>query len=231
MCTAIIVAAGKGLRMKRRRAKQFLPLAGRPILASTLAVFDACPRIRRIFLVVPENAFDFCRRHILSDRDSNVPVMLVAGGAQRQDSVYNGLVAMDGARGDQVVLIHDGVRPFVPAVMIDACIDGARRLGACIPAIPLHDTVKKIGDAGSVTGTIDRSGLRLAQTPQAFGYGVVRSAHEQARRDAYQGTDDASLVERLGQPVGIVDGSPFNIKITSPQDLAVADALVTAGLV
>ncbi|MBI9083788.1 MAG: 2-C-methyl-D-erythritol 4-phosphate cytidylyltransferase [Desulfobacterales bacterium] len=231
MTTAIIVAAGKGLRMKRCRPKQFLPLAGRPILSSTLAAFNACPQIRRIVLVVPAADFDFCRGHVLPDAVPRVGVCLVAGGLRRQDSVYNGLSAMDDGDPDRVVLIHDGVRPFVTPSLICACIDAAREFGACVPCVSLQDTVKRIGDDDTVVRTLDRGSLRLAQTPQAFHFALIRSAHEQARRDNYLGTDDASLVERLGSPVRMIEGSRTNVKITTAEDLAMAEALAAAGLV
>ena len=231
MSTAIIVAAGKGLRMQRRRPKQFLPLAGRPILSSTLAVFDTCLQVRRIILVVPETDFDFCRGHVIPGAAQRLDVALVAGGMHRQDSVYNGLLAADGGDPDHVVLIHDGVRPLVPHSLVASCIDAARHVGACVPATPLHDTVKQMREDGAVARTLDRGSLRLAQTPQAFRFDLIRSAHEQARLDGYQGTDDASLVERLGRPVHMIEGSRTNIKITTAEDLVVAEALVAAGLV
>lgn len=231
MTTAIIVAAGKGLRMRRSRPKQFLPLAGRPILSATLATFNRCPQVRRIVLVVPEADFDFCRSHILPDAVSTGGICLVAGGLRRQESVYNGLSAMGDGDPDRVVLIHDGVRPFVTPSLIGACIDAAREFGACVPVVSLHDTVKEIGDDQTVVRTLDRGSLRLAQTPQAFHFALIRSAHEQARRDNYLGTDDASLVERIGRPVRMIEGSRTNIKITTAEDLALAEALAAAGIV
>ena len=231
MTTAIIVAAGKGLRMGRSRAKQFLPLAGRPILSSTMAAFNRCPQVRRIILVVPKADFDFCRCHILPDAVGRGDICLVAGGLCRQESVYNGLSVMGDGDPDRVVLIHDGVRPFVTPSLIGACIDAARESGACVPVVSPYDTVKEIGDDHTVVRTLDRGRLRLAQTPQAFHFDLIRRAHEQARRDNTPGTDDASLVERLGHSVRMIDGSRTNVKITTAEDLAMAEAMTAAGLV
>ena len=230
MPTAIIVAAGKGLRMQRRRPKQFLPLAGRPILSLTLSALSACSRIDRMVVVVPEADFAFCRETVLPAVNSTVEPVLVAGGPRRQDSVFNGLRSLAGGDPNEVVLIHDGVRPFVSPLLVDACIDGAREDGACIPVLPPTDTVKQIDGGGKVVCTLDRSRIRLAQTPQAFRFQVILQAHERARHDGFEATDDASLVERLGRPVRTVTGCRANVKITTPEDLAFAEARIAERL-
>jgi 2-C-methyl-D-erythritol 4-phosphate cytidylyltransferase len=231
MPTAIIVAAGKGVRMQSPTPKQFVAMGGRPILSHTIEALSACPAVHRLVLVVPEADFDFCRDHGLDRPQTGVPVDLVAGGARRQESVYNGLVALEDVPPDHVVLIHDGVRPFVPVSLVDACIRGARAWGACIPAVQATDTLKQTGPDQTIARTVDRESVRLAQTPQAFEYGLILSAHEAARRAGYCGTDDASLVERQGGTVRLVPGIRTNIKITTPEDLALAEAFIAANLV
>jgi len=223
MVAAIIVAAGKGLRMQDALRKQYLPLAGLPILAHTLTVLGKCQLISRIYLVIPQDDFDFCRARILN-RIKIANVNLVAGGARRQESVYRGLQQLE--RGCRIVVIHDGVRPFVPPDQITACIDGARKYGACILGIPAYDTLKQVDQSGTIVNTTARDAIWLAQTPQAFRCDLIKKAHDQAQLEGYQGTDDASLVERLGLPVKIIRGSRSNIKITTREDLEIARALI-----
>ena len=224
MVTAIIVAAGKGVRMQGSLPKQYLPLAGCPILAHTLTVFGNCESVGHIHLVVPRDDFDFCRESILNRIKPAASVTLVAGGARRQESVYRGLQHLD--PGCRIVVIHDGVRPFVQPDQITACINGAQKIGACILGIPAYDTLKQVDQSGNIVNTTARDAIWLAQTPQAFQYDLINQAHEQARLDGYQGTDDASLVERLGAPVRIIRGSRSNIKITTKEDLEIARALL-----
>jgi 2-C-methyl-D-erythritol 4-phosphate cytidylyltransferase len=226
MVAAVIVAAGKGIRMQDPLRKQYLPLAGLPILAHTLAVIDDCDLVGHIYLVIPQDDIDFCRENILDRLKLVRNVHLVAGGARRQESVYNGLQQID--PGCRIVLIHDGVRPFVQPDQLSACINGARKFGACILGIPAYDTLKKINKSGNIVDTIARDAIWLAQTPQAFHYDLIKKAHDQARLDGYQGTDDASLVERLGGAVKILRGSRSNIKITNKEDLKIARALLGA---
>ena len=228
MVSAIIVAAGKGLRMNNAVRKQYLLLAGRPILAHTLMVFDASEPIDRIVMVVPEADLDFCAETVISPLTLQKEVCLVAGGPQRQDSVYNGLRALD-PKTDWVV-IHDGVRPLIRVEKLAECIAGARRHRACIFGLPAGDTVKKVKQTGFVETTLDRQGIWLAQTPQAFEYDLILTAHQKARDAGYKGTDDALLVERMGVEVKVITGSRQNIKITTPEDLEVAQVLMQATL-
>ncbi|MEW6077087.1 MAG: 2-C-methyl-D-erythritol 4-phosphate cytidylyltransferase [Thermodesulfobacteriota bacterium] len=222
MVSALIVAAGKGERLPGALAKQYLPLSGRPVLCRTLEVFAACAIIDDIFLVVPQKDFVYCRETILPQvaRD----VTLVAGGDRRQDSVFNGLRAMSPDR-ERVVVIHDGVRPFVTCRLIQSCLDGIRDADGCIAAVPASDTLKAVDKDGRITGTIDRAAVWLAQTPQAFRYGVLLEAHQQAAAGGWRVTDDAALLERLGRIVRVVSGSAANIKITTPADLRLAGAM------
>ncbi len=224
MISGIIVAGGSGVRMKAAVRKQYLPLGGRPVLAYSLIHFSRCIEIDDIFLVVPASDVDRCREAVLSPLDLQKPVALVPGGPTRQDSVYNGLRAAAGGR--RMVVIHDGVRPFTPPDLISACIAGAEEREACIAGEPVADTLKRADENGDILETIDRRGVWRAQTPQAFAYDLIRDAHEAARRDGFQGTDDAALVERLGKRVRMVPGSRWNIKITTPADLRLAGAVL-----
>lgn len=225
MVSAVIVAAGLGVRMKSATRKQYLPVAGRPLVVHTLQKFDDCPLIDHLCVVVPPDDLDNCRR-LLSGGHIGTPVTCVAGGRSRQQSVYNGLRSL--ARKESLVAIHDGVRPLVEPSLITACIRAAETSGACAPGIPAEDTIKRVRGVATIAETIDRTGLWLIQTPQVFRYALIVEAHQRAIRDGYAGTDDASLVERLGHPVTLVAGSKSNIKVTTAEDLALAAALLCA---
>jgi 2-C-methyl-D-erythritol 4-phosphate cytidylyltransferase len=226
MVSAVIVAAGKGIRMNNAVRKQYLPLAGRPVLTHSLILFENCSLINKIILVVPEDDFKYCQKNILPILKSKIN--LVAGGRERQDSVYNGLIAVGENKG--IVIIHDGVRPFANNEMLESCIRGAKKHGACIVGVPIQDTLKKISISNNIEKTIERSNIWLAQTPQAFRYEIIRKAHENARLKEYTGTDDAFLVEQIGNPVKIVKGNKNNIKITTREDLRLAQAMLQSGL-
>ena len=228
MVAAIIVAAGKGVRMQDSMRKQYLPLAGLPIIAHTLTIFGNCDLIDHIYLIIPRDDFVFCRESILGRIKLTGSVKLVTGGARRQESVYRGLQQID--PDCRIVIIHDGVRPFVQHDQIAACINGAREFGSCVLGIPAYDTLKQVDKSGNIVNTRARDSIWLAQTPQAFRYDLIKKAHDQARQDGYQGTDDASLVERLGAAVKIIRGSRRNIKITNQEDLIIARALLEKAL-
>ena len=223
---AIIVAAGKGIRMSDAVRKQYIALAGIPMLSRTLGVFNRCELIDRIVMAVPEEDIDFCRNEIVPAANMKKEPTLVIGGAQRQDSVYNGLKTIETDNG--VVLIHDGVRPFVKSEHLTACINGAHEHGACILGIPAFDTVKHVNATNEILQTQKRDTLWLAQTPQAFQLKLIKKAHEIARQEGFMGTDDASLVENLGEAVKMIPGSRSNIKITDQEDLKLAQALLQA---
>ena len=225
MTIAIIVAAGKGVRMGADRPKQFLELAGRPILMHTLCAFDACDAIEQLILVVPVQDFEFCQDNIIAPAGLLTPVRMVAGGQRRQDSVFNGLESI--ADSDGIVLIHDGVRPLVSVDTIEACIHNAQMWGSCIPAITPVDTPKQIDAQGLISHTIDRDRLRLAQTPQAFQLHLIRKAFQEANLKGWEATDDASLVERIGRKVHMIPGAQENLKITTAQDLALAELILS----
>jgi 2-C-methyl-D-erythritol 4-phosphate cytidylyltransferase len=229
MNIALIVAGGSGKRMQSDRPKQYLELDGTPILCRTLAVFADTPLIDRIVLVVPAEDRAFCRDELVPRTGLAGSVDVVTGGPTRQDSVSNGLAAID-ATDDDLVVIHDAVRPFLQVAELEACIRTAGETGACILALRVCDTVKKAGPDGRITATVDRASLWLAQTPQVFRYRLIMDAHTRARQQGIAGTDDAALLEMTGRAVNIVPGSRLNIKITTPEDLVLATAILKLSL-
>ncbi len=225
---AIIPAAGAGVRMGSERAKQFLEVDGRPLLAITLAGFQAAPSVESIILVVPAGEIDFCRQEIVARFNLDKVEKVVAGGERRQDSVRRGIEAT-GGRFD-LILIHDGVRPLVQTELIESVIEVGRKQRAAIAALPAKDTVKEVDPEGMVTRTYDRRRVWLVQTPQVFRYEDIRAAHQRAVQEEWSGlTDDALLAERMGIPVAVVEGSEDNIKITTPHDLELAAFLLRRG--
>jgi 2-C-methyl-D-erythritol 4-phosphate cytidylyltransferase len=221
---ALIPAAGRGRRMGGEQPKAFLPLAGIPLLVHTLRRFEACPQVQEVLPIVPEEWKIDCEQEILRPFGFKKVPQVLAGGVARQDSVYEGLKAIEGRA--EWVIIHDGARPFVPAELINRILKEGRRRGAVAAALPASDTVKAVSSTQEVQQTLDRSRLWIAQTPQFFAYPLIWSAHKAARRDGFYGTDDASLVERQGVPVRLVKGSGFNLKITTPEDLMMAEGLL-----
>ena len=214
---AVIVAAGEGRRFGG--PKQFALLDGRPLLEHCVETFADHAAVGAIVLVVP----DVPSGESLARRFPKV-VAVIAGGARRQDSVRNGFGAIGGS-GRDVVLIHDGARPLAGSALVGRVIDETGRSGAAVPLLPLEDTVKEVREGG-ILGTHDRSVLYRAQTPQGFFYEVLEEAFAAADRDGFVGTDEASLVERTGRRVSAVAGDPRNIKITTPLDLRIAEALL-----
>ncbi len=226
MVSAIIVAAGKGTRMHNVQRKQYLSLAGLPILTRTLVVFDKCDLVEQIVLVIPQDDINFCHKNVLKPAGLTGKIILAAGGERRQDSVFSGLKAVD--PGCSIVVIHDGVRPFLRNAQLIRCIEGALESGACILGVPAYETLKQVNASDHIVGTLQRDDVWLAQTPQAFRYDLICKAHDRARMEGYAATDDASLVERLGHAVKIITGSRDNIKITTREDLEMARGLVQA---
>ena len=218
---AIIVAGGKGLRMGSDTRKQYLELGGVPILARTLSAFLACPQIDRIVLAAPADDFPFIRSQLLSLLPGKERIVLAPGGAERQESVYNALKIL-GEDFKGLVAVHDGVRPFVSPEELRRVCEAGSRYGAAILAVPAFETLKRLGAEETIAGTLSRDGLWMAQTPQVFRRDLLAAAHEEAREHGVLGTDDASLVERMGVPVRVVTGSRCNIKITTPDDLDLA---------
>jgi 2-C-methyl-D-erythritol 4-phosphate cytidylyltransferase len=208
--------------MKTPRPKQFMELAGEPILIRSLKAFDRHAQIDRIFVVLPETDMAECRACLIVQAGIGKETVIVAGGNHRQASVVNGLRSIP--EKDGIVLIHDGVRPLVSQSLISACLEGARKWGACIPAIKANDTLKKIRSDGSIERTVARQRMVMAQTPQAFRLALIRQAHEIAVRNGWLATDDASLLEQMGAAVHVIEGSRHNLKVTRPEDLILAEA-------
>jgi 2-C-methyl-D-erythritol 4-phosphate cytidylyltransferase len=223
---AIIPAAGSGNRMNRDVSKQYLALAGKPILVYTLEVFEAFPLVDALLVVVPSQDMELVRTDILAPWNLKKVAGIIPGGKERQDSVRAGIEALDA--DTEIVVIHDAVRPFISAGLIESCIRAAAEEGASTVGVPLKDTVKEVAADGRVMRTCDRSLLWLTQTPQAFRRDIIENAHRAAVRDNFRGTDDASLVERLGISVRMIRGDYGNIKITTPEDLLVAEAMLSA---
>jgi len=221
---AIIVAGGSGKRMLRDLPKQFLSLDGIPILGRTLIKFEKTSSVDRVVLVVPKDDMAYAKNEIVGKYQILKVKHIRAGGETRQDSVRSGLEMVDDS--DDVVVIHDGVRPFLSEELIDLSIREAVRNGAVIPVIPLKNTIKIVGEDGIIRDTPDRSDLRLAQTPQAFRREIILEAYRSAYREGFYGTDDASLVERMGVPVQTIPGLYDNIKITTPGDLDLGELLL-----
>ena len=221
---AIIPAAGVGRRMGGAIEKQFLRLRGIPILAHTLKVFDQSPEVDGIVLVVAPQQRQVLDTEVINPHPCEKLLGIIDGGPERQDSVANGLRAIPPE--SDLVVIHDGVRPLVSVDLVALVLDAARRHGAAIAAIPAGDTVKQVEDQRVVT-TLQRETIWLAQTPQAFRVDLLRRAYQKAASDRIVLTDDAALVERIGVAVHLVRGSSENIKVTTPSDLVVAEAILT----
>lgn len=214
--TALILAAGRGKRMGGRVSKQFLEVEGRPLLTYTLAHFEAHPLIDSLIIVVPAANLDYCREIVKKYSFKKVE-KLVAGGKERQDSVYQGLKALTAET--EWVVIHDGVRPLISPFVITQVIKRAKETGAAVVGVPVKDTIKMVKSDLSIAQTPPREKLWQAQTPQVFTKELIVKAYQKAKELGWQGTDDASLVEKLGVPVFMVPGEYHNLKITTSGDL------------
>jgi len=222
---AIIPAAGFGTRMGSAEPKQYLLLGGKPILIHTVEAFLNNTNIADIIVVVPTDRLAQTKELLEEYQLNSSSIQIIAGGRRRQDSVYNGLNSI--AEGHDIVLVHDGARPLITQKVINRCCDGARNSGAVIAAVPVKDTLKK-GDDGKVGATVDRNGLYQAQTPQAARINLLKKGYEaNGDRDV---TDESTLLERAGIPVGIVDGSETNLKVTRPEDLVLAETIYSKKL-
>ena len=219
---AIIVAAGSGIRMGSDIKKQYIELVNIPILSRTVIAFDKNERISKIVLVIPKTDFEYCQNKIIDPFGFKKEIVLVEGADERQTSVFNGLKHIRetiDSTDRLIVLIHDGVRPFVEQSVISESIASCISVNACIPALKISDTVKKVNHRRQIELTLNRDELYQAQTPQAFKFSLIYDAYEHALKTQFHGTDDASLVEHLGHDVHIIPGSKFNLKITQPDDL------------
>ncbi len=220
--TAIIPAAGIGARMRADRAKQMLELDGVPVIVHTLRRFQKCDAVDQIILVLQPNLTSEVLA-LISRYNLTKVARVVGGGAERQDSVYRGLqVVTEETAG--IILVHDAVRPFVKPDEIRAVIERASSTGAALMALASTDTIKQV-KSGRIQRTLDRRRIYYAQTPQAFRFSLIREAFDRAYAEHFMGTDESQLVERLGQRVSVVEGSPLNIKITRPFDLRLAEVI------
>ncbi|MDH5348734.1 MAG: 2-C-methyl-D-erythritol 4-phosphate cytidylyltransferase [Nitrospira sp.] len=221
---ALVPAAGRGLRMGGQVAKQFLSLGGQPLILHSLRVLQASSVIHEIILAVPHSEMDYCLKEIVAKHHFTKVTKVVPGGAERQDSVRH---ALEAVHDDvDVVLVHDAVRPFLTELMINEVVCTARAKGAAIISLPMKDTVKQVGADHVIERTVDRTGLWLAQTPQAFRRDWLLLAHRKAHGEGVRATDDAYLMEWCGYPVSVVEGSGENIKVTRPEDMAIGEAIL-----
>ncbi|MGH9754672.1 MAG: 2-C-methyl-D-erythritol 4-phosphate cytidylyltransferase [Blastocatellia bacterium] len=227
MNIAIIPAAGSGSRFGGQIPKQFIEIAGAPIIVHTLKRFDECEEIGAIVVALRQEETERLERALCAHKIRK-PIRLVVGGAERGDSILNALEAAKEFQ-PEIVVVHDAVRPFVTPERISAVIARAREIGAAILALPATDTIKEVED-GFVRRTLDRRHIWRAQTPQAFRYDLLARANEEARAanlPSAMTTDDASLVERLGASVAVVEGLANNIKITTPEDFVLAEKFLS----
>lgn len=223
--SAIIVAAGSGVRLGHPAPKAFVPLGGAPMLRYSLAAIAQVEAIGEAIITLPSGMEPAARAEIRA-AGLAMPVKLTPGGAERQDSVR---IALELASAlAEVVVVHDAARPFATPASFAAAIAAAARVGAAIAAIPLADTLKRVSEPNLIVATVPRDGLWLAQTPQAFRRDLLLEAHRRALADGIAATDDADLVQRLGAAVEVVQGSPLNFKVTTADDLAIAAAIVAA---
>ncbi|RBP44850.1 2-C-methyl-D-erythritol 4-phosphate cytidylyltransferase [Garciella nitratireducens] len=222
--TAIIVAAGQGTRMKAGVNKQYLLLQGKPILAHTIQVFERCELIHEVIVVVGKNEKLKCLQEIIRPYGYEKVKRIVIGGDTRQQSMYNGLKAV--TPHTDIVITHDGARPLIHQEILKKSIQETQIHKATIVGVPVKDTIKMINENGFVHTTPKRDLVWIVQTPQSFSYGLIIEAHERAYKESFIGTDDATLVERIGHPIKIIKGEYDNIKITTPEDLIMAEAIL-----
>ncbi len=223
-CTAIIVAAGIGKRMGLDISKQFLKINNKHIIAYTLEKFANVDEVDEIILVTKADFINYCNEKILKNYTINKPIRIVEGGKERQESVFKGLMSIEDK--NSIVLIHDGVRPFVEEKDIFRTIESAWEQGTGVLGVPAKDTIKICNSNNIVESTPDRSKLWYIQTPQTFKYDLIYKAHESASNEGFLGTDDAMLAERMGVPVKIIEGSYNNIKITTIEDITISKIIL-----
>ncbi len=221
--SAIIAGGGSGKRMLSGENKLFIEISGTPVLAMTISAFESTDLIDEIIIVMPSDEIDRTRDLVKKYSFKKVSG-IIPGGPTRQDSVFNGIQAV--LPDADIIAIHDGARPFVTKEIIVRTVNEAKMSGAAVAAVPVKDTIKTV-DAGSIiTGTLDREMLWQAQTPQAFSAALIKGAHGRAHKVGLSATDDSRLVERLGENVKVVNGSYENIKITTPEDIKIAEVIL-----
>jgi len=219
---AIVAAGGSGTRLNASQPKQFLELAGKPLLAHTVARFMRSSVIDRIVVVLPSKGFDRYEGLMAPWFKDGTPLDMVPGGESRQDSVWRGLSTLE-ASFEGWIVVHDGARPLVTEEVIRDVVEAGKRFGGALAGLPVEETLKEVNAEAAVLGTIDRSRYYRAQTPQCFRHRILREALERARADGFLGTDEAQLVERTGAKVHMVSGSVKNLKVTTREHLALAE--------
>ncbi len=221
--SVIIAAAGMSNRMGSKINKQFIWIDGKPILAHTIEKFEKCRYIDEIIIVSKEEEIEYCRKEIVKRYRFKKVSNIIRGGKERQDSVYNGILALN--EKTDIVLTHDGARPFVEIKNIEDGIKGVLDFGACVIGVPVTDTIKVVNPDNTVDDTPNRSALWAAQTPQCFFKSILIKGYDNAIKKRYSGTDDSSIVEMAGYKVEMIMGSYKNIKITTPEDIIIAESL------
>lgn len=222
MINAIILAGGKGKRMNAKMSKQYIDLNGKPILYYTLKRFTELEVIDKVILVLSKDEIDYCKKEILEKYNLKVHI-IVEGGAERQDSVFNALKYIDNS---DIVLIHDGARPFVSDKIINDGIEYAKKYGCAAPGVTPKDTIKIKDNNNFSISTPNRNSLVAIQTPQVFKGQIIKECHEKIKNDSITVTDDTMVVERYNNIVYLYDGEYINIKITTPEDLILAEKLI-----
>ena len=221
--SVIVAAAGMSNRMGSKINKQFIAIDNKPILVHTLETFENCDYIDEIILVSKEDEVEYCKKEVVAKYRFKKVKNIIRGGKERQDSIYNGILALN--ENSNIVLTHDGARPFVKEEHIINGIEGVIEYGACVTGVPVKDTMKVVVEGTDrVHHTPNRSLMWAAQTPQCFWTDLLRQGYEYAIDEGIVGTDDSSLVEKMGHPVTMIMGSYDNIKITTPEDLIIADS-------
>jgi 2-C-methyl-D-erythritol 4-phosphate cytidylyltransferase len=226
--SAIITAAGLGRRFGEELPKQFVKLQGKPVLAHSLETFSKSDLIDEIVVVVPADRVEHTRSELVEKPGIQKVKRVIPGGAERQDSVKAGFDALSDK--PDIVVVHDGVRPFVSRALLERVIREASAWGGAIAALPANDTIKKSTRDGFIETTVHRDSLWFAQTPQAFRYEILKDAILRASGEGFRGTDESIVVERTGAKVRLVRGSPYNIKITTPEDLRLGELILKEGL-
>ena len=206
--------------------KQFLSLGGEPLIVHSLRILQAADTVDEIILAVPKSDLDYCINELVKQHGFSKVTRVVAGGVERQDSVRRALEQV--TEETEIVLVHDAVRPFLTGQMVSDVIAKADKHGAAIIALPMRDTVKRVGSDQVIQRTVDRHPLWLAQTPQAFRRQWLQEAHRKAHAEGIRATDDAYLVEWLGHSVMVVEGSGENIKVTRPEDIVIGEAILAS---
>ncbi|AIS53218.1 2-C-methyl-D-erythritol 4-phosphate cytidylyltransferase IspD [Thermoanaerobacter kivui] len=224
IASAVVVAAGKGTRMGQTVNKVYIHLGGKPVLYYSLKVFDDIDCIKEIIVVVSKEEMGYCQQNVIKKYSFKKPIKLVEGGSERQHSVYNGLI--NTSKHSEIVAIHDGARPLIDKEIVLNTLEQAYVYKAAAVGVPVKDTIKIVDEDNFIVSTPDRKFLWAIQTPQVFERGLIIDAHQKAIKEGFIGTDDSVLVERLDYKVKVVEGNYKNIKITTPEDLIVAEAFL-----